>query len=113
MTPKHTGAREGAKSPLDTYAGIGSWTPTKGDDSLPTRVVVGANGAYWRDFDGSYSMCPVSGDNEAVEVVAVYERVESPPESLYDEVRECGLGPHWGHAWFVCGRRVWCNGRTS
>jgi hypothetical protein len=101
--------REGAKSPLDTYAGVGSWTPA----AFPARVVVGANGAYWRDFGGSYSMCPVSDDNAPVEVAAVYERVQVPTESLYDEVRQCGLGPHRGHAWFVYGRRVWCNGREA
>lgn len=39
---------------------------------LPPRVVVGANGAYWRDYGDFYSMCPVSDDNDPVEVVAVY-----------------------------------------
>jgi hypothetical protein len=43
--------------------------------SLPKRVVVGANGAYYRDFGGFYSMCPVSDDNDPVEVVAVYVRI--------------------------------------
>lgn len=41
---------------------------------LPIRVVVGANGAYWRDYGDYYSMCPVSEDNDPIEVVAVYER---------------------------------------
>lgn len=45
--------------------------------ALPERVVVDANGAYWRSFDseGFYSMCPVSSDNDPVEEIAVYERV--------------------------------------
>jgi len=41
---------------------------------LPDRIVVGANGAYWRDYGAHYSMCPVSDDNDPVEPVAVYER---------------------------------------
>ncbi len=43
-------------------------------DDLPERVVVGANGAYWRDFGDGYSMCPVSDDNDPVTPVAVYVR---------------------------------------
>ncbi len=39
---------------------------------LPTRVIVGANGAYWRDYSGHYSMCPVSEDNDPIEPVGVY-----------------------------------------
>lgn len=45
---------------------------------LPDRIVVGANGAYWRDFGEFYSMCPVSTDNDPVDVVAVYVRVQPP-----------------------------------
>jgi hypothetical protein len=45
-------------------------------DGLPERVVVGANGAYWRDFWTHYSMCPVSEDNEPVEPMAIYVRVD-------------------------------------
>jgi len=45
---------------------------------LPQRVVVGANGAYWRDYGDHYSMCPVSEDNEPIEVVAVYEQAAAP-----------------------------------
>ena len=41
---------------------------------LPERIVVGANGAYWRDYGDHYSMCPVSDDNDPVEPVAVYVR---------------------------------------
>ena len=41
---------------------------------LPIRVVVGANGAYWRDFGDLYSMCPVSEDNEPVVIAAIYVR---------------------------------------
>ena len=44
---------------------------------LPNRIVVGANGAYWRDFgDDGFSMCPVSTDNDPIEPVAVYVRVD-------------------------------------
>ena len=54
-------------------------------DNLPSRVVVGANGAYWRDYTDSdhpgYSMCPVSEDNEPVEVVAVYVRATPTPDT--------------------------------
>jgi len=54
--------------------------------NLPSRVVVGANGAYWRDYTDSdhpgYSMCPVSEDNEPVEVVAVYVRATPTPDTL-------------------------------
>ena len=42
---------------------------------LPDRVVVGANGAYWRDYGDFYSMCPVSDDNDPVVPVAVYAMV--------------------------------------
>jgi len=45
--------------------------------ALPERVVVGANGAYWRDYGTHYSICPVSEDNDPVEVVAVYVRAEA------------------------------------
>lgn len=48
----------------------------RADVDLPDRIVVGANGAYWRDYGDYYSMCPVSEDNDPVEVVAVYERVD-------------------------------------
>jgi hypothetical protein len=41
---------------------------------LPERVVVGANGAYWRDYADHYSMCPVSDDNDPIEPVAIYIR---------------------------------------
>lgn len=46
-------------------------------DQLPERVVVGANGAYWRDFGDGYSMCPVSTDNDPVSPIAVYVRADS------------------------------------
>ena len=50
-------------------------------NDLPGRVVVGANGAYWRDYDDHYSMCPVSTDNDPIEIIAVYVRVSpAPPE---------------------------------
>lgn len=47
-------------------------------DYLPDRVVVGRNGAYWRDYGDWYSMCPVSTDNDPVDVMAVYERKRAP-----------------------------------
>ncbi len=45
---------------------------------LPARVVVGANGAYWRDFGEYFSMCPVSEDNDPIVQIASYERVDAP-----------------------------------
>ena len=42
------------------------------DLDLPPRIVVGKNGAYWRDFGDHYSMVPVSEDNDPVEVDAAY-----------------------------------------
>lgn len=46
--------------------------------ALPDRIVVGANGAYWREYPGShYSMPPVSTDNDIIEIVAVYSRVNA------------------------------------
>lgn len=57
--------------------------------NLPSRVVVGANGAYWRDYTDSdhpgYSMCPVSEDNEPVEAVAVYVRATPTPDTRLRE----------------------------
>jgi hypothetical protein len=44
---------------------------------LPARIVVGSNGAYWRDYGDHYSMCPVSDDNDPVEIVAIYNRNEA------------------------------------
>lgn len=41
---------------------------------LPDRVIVGQNGAYWRESGDTLSMCPVSEDNDPVEAVAIYER---------------------------------------
>lgn len=51
---------------------------------IPERVVLGANGAWWRYFEdmegeGYYSMCPNSTDNDPVEVVATYELVKTGP----------------------------------
>lgn len=51
------------------------------NDELPPRIVVGANGAYWRDFGDFYSMCPVSEDNDSVTVVAAYVRAPSKSEA--------------------------------
>jgi hypothetical protein len=48
-------------------------------DNLPERVVVGANGAYWRAYEDHYSMCPVSDDNDPIEPVATYTRLVPPP----------------------------------
>ena len=39
---------------------------------FPNRVIVGANGAYWRDYGDHLSMCPVSTDNDPVVAAAVY-----------------------------------------
>lgn len=45
---------------------------------IPDRVVLGANGAYWRAFDsepaldGLYSMCPNSTDNDPVVPVMTF-----------------------------------------
>ena len=44
---------------------------------LPDRIVVGANGAYWRDYGDHYSMCVISEDNDPVEIVAIYNRNEA------------------------------------
>lgn len=60
------------------------------DDHLPARVVVGQNGAYWRDFTDDpdhpgYSMCPVSTDNDPVEPIAVYVRLAAPEAGLREE----------------------------
>lgn len=54
-----------------------------GDPGLPQRVVVGKNGAYWRDYGDGYSMCPVSEDNDPVEVVAAYV-----PAALLENARD-------------------------
>ena len=48
--------------------------PDNNDAALPERVVVDANGAYWRDFGDYYSMCPTSTDNGPVELAALYVR---------------------------------------
>jgi len=45
-------------------------------NDFPNRIVVGANGAYWRDYGDGYSMCPVSTDNDPVQIVAVYVPLE-------------------------------------
>jgi hypothetical protein len=63
--------------------------PKPTESNLPPRIVVGANGAYWRDFGEFYSMCPVSSDNDPVVVFAVYERAAAP--SGPEEVNEPGL----------------------
>lgn len=39
---------------------------------LPERVIVDQHGHYWRDYGDHYSMCPVSDENVATEVAAVY-----------------------------------------
>ena len=44
---------------------------------LPDRIVVGENGAYWRDYGDHYSMAVVSEDNDPVVPVAVYNRQEA------------------------------------
>jgi hypothetical protein len=47
---------------------------------LPLRVVVDAHGSYWREFDDSYSMCPVSTDNDPMVVQAAYIPENAPDE---------------------------------
>ena len=41
-------------------------------NSLPKRVVIDAKGNYWRDFGTHFSMCPVSEDNNTIDVVAEF-----------------------------------------
>jgi len=41
---------------------------------LPERIIVGADGAYWRDYGDHYSMPPVNPDNSPVKPAAVYVR---------------------------------------
>ena len=75
------GVRDGFQQGAHAAKEQGKWTlPAPEESNLPSRVVVGANGAYWRDFTDdpelrAYSMCPVSSDNDPVEIMAVYERV--------------------------------------
>lgn len=64
-----------------------------GDDvPLPFRVVIGANGAYWRDFGAYFSMCPVSSDNDPVEEIASYvpaqevKRLEEQLKAAQDRI---------------------------
>ena len=52
--------------------------------ALPRRVVVGANGAYWRDFGTHYSMCPVSDDNDPVEPVETF--IRKPLVTFFDVI---------------------------
>lgn len=40
--------------------------------NLPRRVIVDQHGHYWRDYGDFLSMCPVSDENTATEVVAEY-----------------------------------------
>jgi hypothetical protein len=49
---------------------------------LPATIVVDENGNYWRAFDGFYSMCPVSTDNDPVKVAAIYTRLAATPAPL-------------------------------
>jgi hypothetical protein len=63
---------------------------------LPQRIVVGANGAYWRDFGSHYSMPPVSEDNDPVRPVAIYVRdyldpILDKPSAPVDRVGGEGL----------------------
>jgi hypothetical protein len=72
--------------------------------SLPDRVVVGANGAYWRDYGTHYSICPVSNDNDPLEIAAVYERVVPGLASLLDALeadeRHGNLSGRTEDAWY-------------
>jgi hypothetical protein len=81
---------------------------------IPDRVVLGANGAYWRDFsDGFYSMCPNSTDNDPVEPVAVYvlaarlEAAERDREALRDlDAFASNKAGYWQHPLTEKARRV-------
>jgi hypothetical protein len=55
---------------------------------LPVTIVVDENGNYWRAFDGFYSMCPVSTDNDPVKVAAIYTRLAATPAPLDVRVQE-------------------------
>jgi hypothetical protein len=57
---------------------------------LPDRIVVGANGAYWRDYGDHYSMAVVSDDNDPVEIVAIYNRQEADA-TAWDRGFKAGL----------------------
>jgi hypothetical protein len=52
---------------------LGAWRLR---EALPPRIAVDDRGHYWRDYLDHYSMPPVSDDNEPVEVVAYYVRLE-------------------------------------
>ena len=54
---------------------------------LPDRVIVDQHGHYWRDYGDSYSMCPVSDENNETQVAAVFVRVDDPPSATDDEPR--------------------------
>lgn len=45
------------------------------DFNLPARVIVDQHGHYWRDYGDFLSMCPVSDENTATEVVASFALV--------------------------------------
>ena len=47
------------------------------DLNLPARVIVDQHGHYWRDYGEFLSMCPVSEENTATEVVHVYALTET------------------------------------
>ena len=53
---------------------------TRAGLQLPLRVVVGKNGAYWRDFGDYYSMAVTSEDNDPVVPIGIYELVLSVEE---------------------------------
>lgn len=59
--------------------------------SLPSRVVVDAKGAYWRDFGTHFSMCPVSDDNETIAAVAVYTLSDPLPGMRLEDVLAAAL----------------------
>lgn len=97
-------ARDAAQPPSEAAKGM---PPAQGncpaptESNLPERIVVGANGAYWRYFEPDgvgttepfYSMCPVSSDNDPVEPVAVYVR-QAPSEAKGEwNTRRYGWNP--------------------
>lgn len=41
-------------------------------NSIPNRIVVDNNGYYWRGYGKFVSMCPVSTDNNVIDVIATF-----------------------------------------
>lgn len=76
---------------------------------LPERVVVGANGAYWRDYGDHYSMAVVSEDNDPVNPVTVY--VPETRRTFIDGLAERALTPTGDHHVVPGGYCLDCQGQ--